>query len=237
LNVSGSLDPYKVLGLDRNASLEEIRQAYRRAATKYHPDAGGDAWAFQQVQQAYDELRAQHDLAQQAAGSRRTANSATTSKSATSKSTRPNYTKPESGTKPEAGSGGSSTLKSNTSGRLFENWRHWLFGKPLRLHNETSYFIFANFMDLVMTAILLRYSAVEANPIANFFYLKFGFVGMVGLKIATVALVCFVTQSIARRNELKARILLVAGTLVVAAVVVYSIFLARNQVPHSILQL
>jgi uncharacterized membrane protein len=127
--------------------------------------------------------------------------------------------------------------KSSNNNQPLRNWRHWLFGKPLLLHNETSYFIFANFMDLVMTAILLRYSAVEANPVANFLYLKYGLVGMVGLKIATVAVVCLVAQSIARRNERKARMLLVAGTLLVSAVVVYSIFLARNQLPHSILQL
>jgi hypothetical protein len=99
------------------------------------------------------------------------------------------------------------------------------------LHNETSYFIFANFMDLVMTLILLRYSAVEANPIANFFYHRYGFVGMIGLKVVSVAAVCLVAQSIARRSELKAQSLLIGGTLLVAGVVIYSIFLARALLP------
>lgn len=31
-------DPYKVLGIDSNASDEEVRKAYRRMALKYHPD-------------------------------------------------------------------------------------------------------------------------------------------------------------------------------------------------------
>ncbi|HRC27007.1 MAG TPA: J domain-containing protein [Alphaproteobacteria bacterium] len=31
-------DPYAVLGIDRNASAEQIQQAYRRAAQKLHPD-------------------------------------------------------------------------------------------------------------------------------------------------------------------------------------------------------
>src|SRR5690606_28546115 len=31
-------DPYKILGLNKGASKEEIREAYRKLARKYHPD-------------------------------------------------------------------------------------------------------------------------------------------------------------------------------------------------------
>ena len=50
------MNPYKILKISEDATPDEIRKAYRKAATKHHPDQGGDVRVFQQVQQAYESL-------------------------------------------------------------------------------------------------------------------------------------------------------------------------------------
>ena len=53
-------DYYEVLGVDKGASADEIKKAYRQAAIKYHPDKNpGDAEAeekFKEAAEAYDVL-------------------------------------------------------------------------------------------------------------------------------------------------------------------------------------
>jgi curved DNA-binding protein len=44
---------YETLGIPKTSSPEEIKQAYRKAASKNHPDKGGDTVKFQQVEEAY----------------------------------------------------------------------------------------------------------------------------------------------------------------------------------------
>ena len=47
---------YKILGIDRNATPDEIKAAYRKAASKHHPDKGGDAEQFKKISEAYEYL-------------------------------------------------------------------------------------------------------------------------------------------------------------------------------------
>ena len=54
-------DPYKVLGLERGASDDEVKRAYRQLAKKYHPDMNpGDAHAakmMNDINAAYDQIK------------------------------------------------------------------------------------------------------------------------------------------------------------------------------------
>ena len=57
------MNPYEVLGVSRNASIDEIKKAYRELSRKYHPDSyvGNPLSSlaeekFEQVQEAYDAI-------------------------------------------------------------------------------------------------------------------------------------------------------------------------------------
>ncbi len=53
---SFQFDPSAILGVPPGSSLREIRDAYHQKSLKYHPDKGGDEWAFRVVTQAYEIL-------------------------------------------------------------------------------------------------------------------------------------------------------------------------------------
>ncbi|SEE84488.1 J domain-containing protein [Ruania alba] len=46
--------PYEILGVPRDAPAETLRRAYRRRLRETHPDTGGSADGFHQVQQAWE---------------------------------------------------------------------------------------------------------------------------------------------------------------------------------------
>ncbi len=48
---------WEVLEVAQDAGAEAVREAYRRLAKRYHPDAGGSSEAFLRIQKAYERFR------------------------------------------------------------------------------------------------------------------------------------------------------------------------------------
>ena len=53
------IDPYRVLGLDREASDEEVKKRYRQRLRQFHPDTAGPGMEFhlQLVMMAYELIK------------------------------------------------------------------------------------------------------------------------------------------------------------------------------------
>jgi hypothetical protein len=181
------MDPYKVLGIEADASPQEVKRAYLAMAAKYHPDAGGDAWAFEQVRQAYEII---------AHGSHHSAGTSDVAREA---------------------AGSPAPEKQEVADSFHSIWKG-----PLPLQSETSWFILLNVLDIILTNILLRMNAVEANPFANYVLVRYGFTGMIAFKLASVAIVCILSQLVATKSMVKGKAILWLGSLIVAAVLLYS---------------
>ncbi len=48
---------YEILGLDKTATSDDIKKGFRKKAMKEHPDRGGDAEKFKQINEAYEILK------------------------------------------------------------------------------------------------------------------------------------------------------------------------------------
>lgn len=54
--ILGNEEPRAILNLDEDASMSEIKSAYRAACLQHHPDQGGDAEMFKKCTAAYVRL-------------------------------------------------------------------------------------------------------------------------------------------------------------------------------------
>jgi molecular chaperone DnaJ len=59
-----SKDYYKVLGVQKNASPDEIKKAFRKLAHEHHPDKGGNEAKFKELNEAYQVLGDQQKRSQ-----------------------------------------------------------------------------------------------------------------------------------------------------------------------------
>jgi curved DNA-binding protein len=51
-------DPYRILGVDKSSSQQDIKQAFKKLAKEFHPDRpGGDEAKFKQINEAYELLK------------------------------------------------------------------------------------------------------------------------------------------------------------------------------------
>jgi molecular chaperone DnaJ len=57
-------DYYQILGVQKGATQEDIKRAYRKLAHQYHPDKGGDAQKFKEINEAYQVLSDQEKRGQ-----------------------------------------------------------------------------------------------------------------------------------------------------------------------------
>lgn len=58
--MDAKVDPYKVLGVSPNYTLEELKTAYKQMAMKVHPDKGGSEYLFKLVTYCYKLLSAEY---------------------------------------------------------------------------------------------------------------------------------------------------------------------------------
>ncbi|MDZ4687972.1 MAG: DUF5658 family protein [Planctomycetaceae bacterium] len=92
--------------------------------------------------------------------------------------------------------------------------------------HEFTLFILVSAFDLFMTYLLLYHGGFrESNPLAQFFIARWGVKGMVYYKFGMVAVICTIAYIVGQHRPVVARRLLQFATLVVAAVVAYSVVL------------
>jgi len=108
-----------------------------------------------------------------------------------------------------------------------------IFRLSLPLQRESALFLIVNVLDVMMTYLMLsdipepdgRAMFYESNPVARYVFEHWELSGIVIFKFSMVAVVEVIAQIVALRQLQLGRRLLEFGTLVVAVVVLYSMYL------------
>jgi len=121
-----------------------------------------------------------------------------------------------------------STEQSGTLS-FVERWR--------AIETPAMWFILMNALDCALTYIFLNHQreepgvtfyGIEANRIAAYFLHRWGIKGLFAFKLASAVFVCAIAYIVAFKNVETARRLLGFGTVIVLAVVLYSVWLAKG---------
>ena len=67
-DVDGEDHAYKILGVQKSASMSDIKKAHRKLARETHPDKGGTEETFRDVQEAYETLKKVYAFRERQAG-------------------------------------------------------------------------------------------------------------------------------------------------------------------------
>ena len=59
-----NINPYDILGIHKNFTIEELKDKYKRVAKKTHPDKGGSEELFRLVTLCYKKLYEEYKLKQ-----------------------------------------------------------------------------------------------------------------------------------------------------------------------------
>ncbi len=240
------MDKYaRILDVSPQATDEEIHRAYRMLASTHHPDLGGDKDEFQKIQNAYEQIlvlrkkadRDKRDKRKRDAAAAARRQSDVTLKRKTQSvapGTAHGGQSVDRGTEPSTAQQRPATdpqpprTQPARSGKERKSASNFLTRK-LPLQNQTTLFILINTLDIFMTYILMQFGANEANPIANYFFQKYNIKGMIFFKLMIVAAVCVIAQIVATKSIGKGKNLLTLGSILVGAVVIYSVLLFVNK--------
>ncbi len=232
-----ALDQYaRILDVSPQATDEEIHRAYRKLASTHHPDLGGNKDEFQKIQNAYERLLSQRKEAEQeerfygAAAVARQRNDELRKErlkkaAAEEAARRTRQSNQALNPSEEAFDREQDARTRHAAAPRQYRYAQNFMTRKLPLQDQTTMFILINTLDIFMTYVLISLGAIEANPIANYFFRQYNFNGLIFFKLVIVAAVCVIAQIVASTSIRKGKSLLNFGSLLVGSVVAYSCWL------------